>query len=323
MNVTESFFSLTPDHILDAVESIGHRSTGRCFALNSLENRVYEVELESGEKVVGKFYRPGRWTKEAILDEHIFLQDLVDSEIPAVAPTVLSNGSTLDQTKEGIFFAVFPKVAGRAPDELKPDELEQIGRFLARIHNTGAQKQADHRLRLTPTTYGTNNLKFLVDGGWLPLEIKREYEETVTKIVELSEPLFEGVPVQRLHGDCHLGNLLHNQTGFFFLDFDDMVVAPTVQDLWLVTPGNDDETLRSRTALLTGYRQMRDFDQQHLALIEPLRALRFIHFSTWIAKRWKDPSFPRAFPEFNTYRYWAAELEDLKKQLRFISSPSF
>jgi Ser/Thr protein kinase RdoA (MazF antagonist) len=325
---TQFFFSITPDRVLEAVESGGLRTTGRCIQLNSFENRVYDVELETEEKSqspqnrrIVKFYRPGRWSRDAILDEHQFLADLRAAEIPAIAPLAFSDGSTLKVTPEGeIFYALFPKVGGRAPDELTDDQLIRIGMLLARIHNVGAQRRAPHRVELNAHTYGLQNLEYLL-AHWIPLQFKSQYEKIVRDICEKTEKLFGLLPataIQRVHGDCHFGNLLWNQDGPFFLDFDDMVRAPAIQDIWLLTPGRDADARRQRDILLDGYEQMRAFDRSTLKLIEPLRALRFVHYTAWIARRWEDPAFPAAFPEFNSHSYWADETKDLADQWELI-----
>ncbi len=324
---TRFFFELTPDKVLDAVEATGLRCTGRCIALNSFENRVYDVELEEepvtlwSNRRVAKFYRPGRWTREQILEEHEFLLDLAAAEIPAIAPVRFQDGTTLRQAESGIWYALFPKVGGRAPDELRDDQLEMIGRLLARIHNVGASKPAQHRVRVGPDTYGLANLDFLLKGDWIPLEFRSRYEHTVRKICEAIRPKFDQISVHRIHGDCHLGNLLWNVDGPFFLDFDDMLRGPAVQDLWLLLPGRpseDDEVRRQMEAILEGYEQMRAFDRSTLSLIEPLRALRYVHYTAWIACRWEDPAFPLAFPHFGSHRYWSDETENLEQQLDLI-----
>lgn len=345
---TRYFFELTPDRVLEAVESLGLRCTGRCTALNSFENRVYEVELEEDEESVEagsaryasndrsasavfarrrvvKFYRPGRWTREQILEEHEFLLDLQKAEIPVVAPIEFSTGegkATLHAARDGgIFYALFPKVGGRAPEELQDNQLRWIGRLLARIHSVGALKPAPHRIEINAENYGRKNLKTLLDGNWIPLEFAARYEKTVTEICSLTEKMFSGLSastLHRIHGDCHLGNLLWNQSGPFFLDFDDMVRGPAVQDIWLLVPGRDEESIRQRQVLLAGYEEMREFDDATLRLVEPLRALRFVHYSAWIARRWDDPAFPAAFPQFGSHRYWQDQVHDLELQLELI-----
>jgi len=324
---TQFFFELTPERVLQAVESSGLRCTGRCMALNSFENRVYDVELETEEvsvhkhlaanRRIAKFYRPGRWTETQILEEHEFLHDLVAAEIPAVAPLAFPDGRTLHQMEgSGIYYAVFPKVGGRAPDELSDEQLSRIGRLLGRIHNVGAARSSRHRLSIDAETYGRTNLRFLLEGNWIPLEFQARYVAAAEAIIRTTESLMTGVPTHRIHGDCHLGNLLWNQEGPFFVDFDDMVRGPAVQDVWLLVPGRDPESLRQREVLLEGYQEMRAFSRESLRLVESLRALRFIHYTAWLARRWQDPAFPRAFPDFNSHRYWSDETHDLEEQVR-------
>jgi Ser/Thr protein kinase RdoA (MazF antagonist) len=346
---TRFFFELTPDRVLEAVERAGLQCTGRCMALGSFENRVYDVELESESaarsRVVAKFYRPGRWSREQILEEHRFLADLAEAEIPAVAPLAFppaveasaaagpgtagpgtaGPGTAGDPTLRkiepaGIWYSLFPKVGGRAPDELSDEQLTRIGRLLARVHNAGAVREAPNRVRLDVATYGRSNLKFLLDGRFLPGECEERYRETAEKIFTILEPELAKTPVQRIHGDCHFGNLLWSQQGPFFLDFDDMVRGPVVQDVWLLVPGRDEEAIRQREVLLEGYGELRGFDRAQLGLIEGLRALRFIHYSAWVARRWQDPAFPLAFPEFGKPTYWQKELRDLEDQLTLLEA---
>jgi Ser/Thr protein kinase RdoA (MazF antagonist) len=238
--------------------------------------------------------------------------------VPVVEPLTLENGATLDMIDNQIYFAVFPKAAGRAPQELTHDQLRELGRFVGRIHNVGAQRKDVPRMKLTPETYGRAPLKFIIDGGFIPLELQKPYQEICDKILDVITPWFSDVPVHRIHGDCHMGNLLYNKTPFF-LDFDDMLMGPAAQDIWLLTPGNDQTAQNERDLFLSGYCEMREFDRSTLRLVEPLRALRFIHYSAWIAKRWKDPAFPRAFPEFESHKYWGNEIQDLQKQFQSIT----
>lgn len=329
---TRFFFEMTPDRVMNAVEHSGLVCTGRCQTLNSFENRVYEVEVEVSDeelsrdplskKKVAKFYRPGRWSEKQILEEHEFIYDLLEREVPAIAPERFSDGRTLHVDQQtGIFYTVFPKVGGRAPDELSDEQLIRLGRLLARLHGVGSSKEARERMVLNPETYGLANLDFLIKGGFIPLELEKRYATAVERICSKVIPWFEAEPQIRLHGDCHLGNLLWNAQGPFFLDFDDMIRGPAVQDIWLLLPGrpgSDPEGSRQLSVLLSGYDEMREFNRQSLRLIEPLRALRMIHFSAWIARRWEDPAFPYAFPQFGTHRYWQEQLQDLEEQQRLI-----
>lgn len=324
---TQFFFDITPERILDAVETIGVRCTGRFLTLNSMENRVYEVQVEAEEPLkkpsdafrIIKFYRPGRWTKEQILEEHQFLLDLVECEVPVVAPLKDKNEQTLFQVPGfEIFYAVFPKQGGRNPAELDDAQMLQVGRLLARLHNVGATKKAAHRLKVSPENVAIQSLEFLLQSNMLPAEITAQYEQLVRAICESSSPWFEGVPLQRIHNDCHLGNLVWGDEGPFWVDFDDMAEGPCVQDVWLFLPGRDEYAQAKLRLLLEGYEQMRAFDRSTLRLIEPLRAMRMIYFTAWIAKRWEDPAFKRAFVDFNTNKYWREQLSQLQEQLDLI-----
>jgi Ser/Thr protein kinase RdoA (MazF antagonist) len=297
-----------------------------------MENRVYEVEIEVADRSalrspserfrIAKFYRPGRWSQAQILEEHEFLFDLLEHEIPVVAPLRFADGTTLNKVPDcDIWFALFAKAGGRCPDEFSDEQLERLGRLLGRMHNVGVSKKAEHRLRLDPTTYGLENLQYLLQEKRIPLEITTDYQTVVEQICKITQPWFQQTAMQRIHGDCHIGNILWTGDGPFLVDFDDMVVGPCVQDLWLVLPGRpstDPFAKQQLETLLSAYEVMRPFDRTSLKLIEPLRALRFIHFSAWIARRWQDPAFPRAFPQFAERDYWHKQLFDLKEQLQLI-----
>jgi Ser/Thr protein kinase RdoA (MazF antagonist) len=305
-----SFFALTPDRVLDAVEVGGLRSTGRCLPLRAFENRVYEVELEDESRVVVKFYRPGRWSRETILDEHRFLADLAEAEVPVVAPMDLGTGSTLNEI-EGIDYAAFPRVRGRSLDELDAEHRRQIGRTLGRLHAVGAARPAPHRPTVGVEYYIHEPLRILTEGDFIPGTLAPRYRDVALRIADTAAKRLAPARPQRIHGDLHWGNILWTRDGPILVDFDDCAMGPPVQDLWLLARGRDEEAQQGREDLLEGYELFREFDRSALALIEPLRAMRIVYMSGWIAKRWADPSFPHAYPNFKDVRYWMQEYEAL------------
>ena len=305
-----TFFALTPDRVLGAGEVGGLRCTGRCLPLRAFENRVYEIELEDERRLIVKFYRPGRWSRETILDEHAFLLDLAAAEIPAVAPFDLGNGRTLNEI-EGIYYAAFPKVRGRTLDELDAEARRRIGRTIGRMHAVGAARDAPHRPRLDVQRYVHEPLEVLAKGDFIPGTLGPRYRDVALRIADAVAGPLAAARVQRIHGDLHMGNILWATDGPVLVDFDDCLVGPPVQDLWLLARGDSEEARRARADLLEGYELFREFDRATLALCEPLRALRIVHMSGWIARRWEDPSFPPAFPNFREHRYWMQEYEEL------------
>lgn len=328
-SAADQFFALTPERVLDAVENMGFRCSGRCTALNSMENRVYEVEVEiaNGTQItspsdrfrVVKFYRPGRWTKEQILEEHEFLLALEAQELPVIAPLRDESGATVLEIAElGVFGALFQKRGGRIEPELQDTQLERLGRLLARMHSIGAASPAQHRLSLTPSTYGRDNKDFLLREKLIPTDYAHAYEQLVEAICTELDQIWNPRLQQRIHGDCHRGNILWQGDNPLLLDFDDMVMGPPVQDIWLILPGRDSEAMRQRDVLLDAYEQMKHFDYTSWRIVEGLRALRFIHFSAWIGRRWQDPSFQRAFPQFGSLPYWREQLADLNEQLELL-----
>jgi Ser/Thr protein kinase RdoA (MazF antagonist) len=336
---SDYFYALTPEKILEAIESTGLRCSGRCLPLNSMENRVFEVELELSDEEresltsrsqafrVAKFYRPGRWSKEQVQEEHQFLYDLVASDIPVITPIAQSADSSVYVLPGlDIYFTIFPKCGGRCPDELSDEQLLWLGRLLARMHIVGAERPALHRLTISPASYGWASLETLKALKPIPQECETMYYAAVERGLSMIEPLFEGISNQRIHGDCHFGNIIWGDEGPFFVDFDDMLNGPPVQDMWLVTPGRDAETDRQRLLLVEGYEQIRHFDRASLRLIEPLRFLRMVHFNGWIAKRWHDPAFQRAFPFFTSIGHWRSEIaaaEDLVRIMEERASSLF
>ncbi|MCB0331668.1 MAG: serine/threonine protein kinase [Bdellovibrionales bacterium] len=319
----EFFYELDPETVLRAIETLGVRATGRSMALNSFENRVYQVEIEIPEELklsaydsyrVGKFYRPGRWSEEQIREEHEFLLLLAEHEVPVVAPLTFPNGDTLQMLPDHpIRFCVYPKVGGRHRSELPDTELRTLGRLLAQVHNLGAQIQGRSRVSLSAKSYGTENVELLCESRFLPEESKLAYRSVVEPIIKHTEAKLQQVQQLRIHGDFHLGNVLWLETMPFILDFDDMLFGPAVQDLWLVNPGRDEDSKKRQEILLEGYQELRAFNPSEISLVEPLRALRILHFQGWIAKRWEDPAFPRTFEQFGTPQYWREELAALQE----------
>lgn len=315
------FNTLDPFRILDVVHLPGLVPTGRVIALNSYENRVYQIEVEDAvgrvRQVVGKFYRPGRWTRAALEDEHDFLFDLHAAGVPVALPRFLDDDEAtvgeLTGEAAGICYALFDKVPGRSPEELTDAELDVLGELLGQLHEVGAEHPAPDRPQLTVQTHGWDNLAYLLDNRVIPEAARDAWAGTVEGLLRHIGPAFEGVPVHRIHGDCHKGNLLQSGRDFVFLDFDDLCVGPAVQDLWLLAGAPDGEGHRQRLRLADAYRRVRDFDPRWLDLVEPLRALRLIHYATWIARRFEDPTFRRTFDHFGTVRYWQQQTGDLRE----------
>lgn len=327
MSTLESFYSLSPDGVLEAVEAGGFETSGHCFALNALENRVFDVRLSEAHDdrhLVAKFYRPGRWSREAILEEHAMLHALEAAEIPVCVPLRFDDGETLQSTA-GIHYALWPRTGGRSPDEFTDDELGVLGRLLARIHDTAESLALQHRPTLDAESVPLRALATLEEGGFLPPSCADRYRVLVEEVVDVYRERSDGLPLQPIHGDCHAGNLLRDGDRWFFLDFDDLVVGPAVQDVWMLLPGRDAEAARQRSVLVEAYRGFRAFDERWFDLIEPLRAFRYVFYAGWIARRWSDPCFPDAFPHFGTEDYWVGETRDLEEQLELIhgrQSPS-
>ncbi len=314
-----NFLQIVPEVIFDAVERLGGRCTGRFLTLNALENRVYDTEMEQGPHLVVKFYRPGRWTRATIQAEHDFLKALNASEIPVVCPLTDERGQSVFEIT-GVMFAIFPKRPGRLEPELSKQQLTRLGRFLARLHNVGATVKDAPRQRLDPETYGREPLKFLKHGRFVPMELASRFQTIASEICAAITPRFAHADYILLHGDCHSGNILWNRDDPYFIDFDDMLYAPPVQDIWMLTGGDDDYGKERRRILLEAYEQIRVFDMTTLQLIEPLRALRMIYFSAWIARRWEDYAFKMAFPDFGTEHYWQEQIEALALQLEKLQS---
>lgn len=313
---------LSPDCVLNALESVGFRSDGRLLALNSYENRVYQAGMEEGAPLVAKFYRPGRWTDAAILEEHAFVQELVEYEIPVV-PALVLDGISLHRF-EGFRFAVFPNHGGRAPELEDCHTLEWMGRFLGRIHAIGALKPFRDRPRLDISSFGEQPRDYLLMHEFIPADLDAAYRSVVNQALDgVRHCLARAgeVRVLRLHGDCHPGNVLWTDEGPHFVDFDDSRMGPAVQDLWMLLSGERAHSQQQLHGVLAGYEDFCDFDERELYLIEPLRTLRLIHYAAWLAQRWDDPAFKQAFPWFNTQHYWQDRILELREQVALMDEP--
>lgn len=319
---TIPFAALSPDAIISAVEAAGFACDGRILALGSYENRVFQVGLEDAEPVVVKFYRPGRWTDEAIAEEHAFARELASAEIPVIAPLEPPRRDALGEGPvpmyAGFRLAFYPRRGGQWPELGTPDDRQWIGRFLGRIHMVGAVRPFQYRARLSPQAMGRDSVSWLLAGDFIPDYIRHRYQRIAGELLDTVEACFEAAgPVRylRIHGDCHRNNVLWTAAGPHFVDLDDCMMGPAVQDLWMLLAGSAAEMRVQLAEILEGYSQFANFDPGEAALIEPLRALRMVHYAAWLARRWHDPAFPRAFPWFGEARYWERHAAELEEQL--------
>jgi Ser/Thr protein kinase RdoA (MazF antagonist) len=316
------FDALTPDVILDAVEQQGWQTSGHFLALNSYENRVYQVGVEEGAPVIAKFYRPQRWSDAQILEEHAFAAELLAAGMPVVAPLQDSQGTTLFR-HDGFRFSLFPRRGGHAPPLDDDRCLETLGRSLAQLHNIGALRPFSARPTLTIDAFGEQPVAY-VSQHFVPQDLLPSWQSLTADLLTIIRERFAcGRPATclRVHGDCHPGNLLWRDEAPHFIDLDDARMAPAIQDIWMLLSGERDQQQRQLGAILDGYQDFRDFDAAELRLIEPLRTLRMLHFAGWIAQRWDDPAFPRAFPWFNSPRYWGELILDLRMQMSALQEP--
>ncbi|MGE5026839.1 MAG: serine/threonine protein kinase [Betaproteobacteria bacterium] len=314
---------LTPDRILNAVESLGLRCDGRLLALNSYENRVYQIGIEEGAPVIAKFYRPLRWSDDAILEEHHFTLKLAEREIPVVAPLIDKAGHTLHEF-EGFRFSVSPRQPGRAPELDDPDTLEWMGRFLGRIHAVGAIEPFVHRPTINIETFGVEPYRYIIANGFIPPDLEAAYKSTVEDALQRVRAAFaraEPFSQIRLHGDCHPGNVLWSDTGPHFVDFDDCRMGPAMQDIWMLLSGGRAAMTQQLSDFMEGYREFHDFNPRELLLVEALRTMRLIHYAGWLTQRWSDPAFPASFPWFNTQRYWQDQILALREQAALMDEP--
>jgi Ser/Thr protein kinase RdoA (MazF antagonist) len=310
---------LTPDVIIAAVESTGRVSDRRILALNSYENRVYQVGIEQSTPVIAKFYRPDRWSDAAIQEEHGFALELAAAEVPVVPP-IVRDGKTLFEF-DRFRFALFERRGGRWPELGSRTEREWMGRFLGRIHLVGRRQRFRQRGRIDVNRLGDDSRNFLLAEGWIPPHLEAAYDSLTADLLEHIRDVFAsaaGFHEVRLHGDCHRGNVLWTDEGPHFVDLDDCLMGPAVQDLWMLLAGSRNEMGEQLAQVLDGYSQFADFDPRELALIESLRTLRMIHYSAWLARRWSDPAFPAAFTWFVEPRYWENQILSLREQLAAI-----
>ncbi|MGI0119157.1 serine/threonine protein kinase [Zooshikella sp. RANM57] len=316
------YTTLTPDCVLDAVESLGFLCDGRIFPLNSYENRVYQVGIEEQTPVIVKFYRPERWSTDQILEEHQFLFELKELEIPVVCPWQNTQGQSL-HTFNQFSFAVFPRQGGHAPELDNMDNLVILGRMLGRIHQVGRIKPFTHRPTIDIASFGQASYQYLLNSDLLPYELKTAYETLGRDLLESLEKQWpkQGIEIQRIHGDCHPGNILWRDDLPHFVDFDDCRAGPCIQDLWMLLSGDRHQQIQQLDEILSGYEEFSSFNLAELRMIEPLRTLRIMHYSAWLARRWTDPAFPKAFPWFNTARYWSEHILELREQLAALQEP--
>ena len=319
---TLAYQNLQPDDILESLEELGFDCNGRILALNSYENRVYKVGTGERDNLVAKFYRPGRWSDAAIVEEHEFADELQAHEIPVVAPLSI-DGTSLH--RRGPFrIAVYPCEGGRAPELDNPDHLKQLGRFVARIHLVGETSHFEHRPEIDIDSYGNDSIDFLLSNGFIPRDLEASYESVANLVIEGVEAAGDrtgAFTTLRLHADFHPGNVLVAGDQFHIVDLDDARTGPAVQDLWMFMSGNREEQIPQLAELLEGYQEFRRFDARELHLVEALRSLRILHYAAWLARRWEDPAFKQAFPWFDSPRYWDEHLLSLREQVALMQEP--
>jgi len=323
------FADLTPDSVLNALASAGLNPDGRLMALNSYENRVFQVGLDDERLVVAKFYRPGRWSDAQILEEHAFAQQLAEADIPAVAPLTMHTDAgpstlahwTSPEHDSHYRFSISPRKGGRAPELDDPDTLRWLGRLMARMHAVGRQAPFATRLTLSANTWGRTSRQFIAEHGLLPQPQDQAWLAAADQALDMVDACLARVPdvrTGRIHGDCHIGNMLWTPDGPHFVDLDDACNGPAVQDLWMLLGGLRQDRQAALHALMDGYETLEDFDWREWPLMEALRTLRLIHHSAWLAKRWHDPAFPAAFPWFGSAMYWQQQTDQLRHQIELM-----
>jgi len=322
-NISSSFSDLSPEIVLDALESVGIHGDGRLLALNSYENRVYQVWRDDAAPLVAKFYRPARWTPAQIREEHDFVQAMVEQELPVVPAMTLANNKTLHEYN-GFQFAVFAKHGGRAPELEQAGTLEWLGRFIGRIHAIGAIAPYFYRPALDIAGFGEASRDYLLANDFIPPLLRTAYFSVLAQALDGVRRCYDragAIATIRLHGDCHCGNVLWTDAGPHFVDFDDSRTGPAIQDLWMLLSGDRADQIKQLADLVAGYEDFQEFQPRELYLVEGLRTLRLVHYAAWLARRWDDPAFPLAFPWFNTERYWQDRILELREQVALMDEP--
>ena len=312
----QPYANLSPEVILEAMESVGFEPNGGLLALNSYENRVYQIELDDGSFVVTKFYRPKRWTSEAIHEEHAFTFELEEAEISVVAPLRINQDSLFEYAD--FQFSVYPRQGGHPPNLENESDLEVLARTIGRMHAVGAHSDFQHRPSLTVERLGHNSRTFLLEQQFVPLDIEEAYSTLTVHLLQRIDPILDDLPNIRIHGDCHMGNVLWRTDTPHFVDFDDCVMGPPIQDLWMLLSGERAEQTSQLNLILDAYTTFYDFAPRTLGAIEALRTLRIMHHAAWIARRWEDPAFPMAFPWFESPRFWSDHLLELREQMALL-----
>lgn len=318
------FSRLSPEKVLSVLDGLDLKTDARIFALNSYENRVYQVGLTDGSSRIVKFYRPGRWSEAQILEEHKFCAELAELDIPVAAPLSLGLNETLARV-DGFYVAVFDKLSGRAPELDDETNLSIMGRFVGRIHAVGAQNSFSERYGFTLERLGVTSREFLLSNDFLPPDLISAYESLSKDVISKVRQVFEDnapISVLRIHGDCHFGNVLWNEGIPHFVDFDDSITGPAIQDLWMMLSGSRNEQQHQVSKIIEGYNEFYDFNLSELSLIEGMRTLRLMNYSAWLARRWDDPAFPATFQWFNTERYWSGHILELREQFALLDEPS-
>lgn len=318
---THPFDNLTPDSVLNAIDAIGLCTNARIYPLNSYENRVYYIGLENELPIIAKFYRPNRWSYAQILEEHTFTHMLKEYELPVISPLV-HGGQSLFKSDD-FYFAIYPMQGGHAPELGDENTLLTIGRTLGRMHAVSATSAFNVRKTINVQEWGFDNCDYLLEHNLLPLDMINAYRTLTDDLLRRIESIWAAAPFTpiRLHGDCHPGNILWRNDHVFLVDFDDCCTGPAVQDIWMLLSGDREERTKQLSIVMEGYQEFYDFNPVELHLIEALRTLRMIHYSAWLARRWDDPAFPMAFPWFNTPRYWANHILELREQLSELQEP--